>query len=103
MDNTPSTNTNDESALWKRPKEPNVELDSSPSGECRFRRQPRRRLMDMNTRVTATKPAGFPKMDAPQAKETYEKMSAATAERADLKNNYSKAIIAYWQRRDEID
>src|ERR1700730_14448483 len=47
-------------------------------------------LMDMNTETTATKPAGFPKTDAPQAfremaekdttqtKETYEKMNAAS-------------------------
>jgi hypothetical protein len=46
--------------------------------------------MDMNTETTATKPAGFPKTDAPQAfremaekdttqtKETYEKMNAAS-------------------------
>ena len=75
--------------------------------------------MDMNTKTTATKPAGFPKTDAPQAfremaekgttasqrnlyetqaKETYmenlyEKMSAATTEAADLiKNSYSTAF-----------
>ena len=61
--------------------------------------------MDMNTETTATKPAGFPKKDAPQAfremaeksttqaKETYEKMNAATTEAADLiKNSYSTAV-----------
>jgi phasin len=61
--------------------------------------------MDMNTETTATKPAGFPKTDAPQvfremaeksttqAKETYEKMNAATTEAADLiKNSYSTAV-----------
>ena len=61
--------------------------------------------MDMNTKTTATKPAGFPKTDAPQAfremaekgttqaKETYEKMSVATTEAADLiKNSYSKVV-----------
>jgi len=59
--------------------------------------------MDMKT--TATKPAGFPKTDAPQAfrdmaekgtaqaKETYEKMSAATTEAASLiENGYSTAV-----------
>jgi phasin len=61
--------------------------------------------MDMNTETTATKPAGFPKKDSPQAfremaekgttqaKETYEKMNAATTEAADLiKNSYSTAV-----------
>ena len=61
--------------------------------------------MDMNTETTATKPAGFPKKDAPeafremaekgttQAKETYEKMNAVTTEAADLiKRNYSKTV-----------
>ena len=61
--------------------------------------------MDMNTETTATKPAGVPKKDAPQAlremaekgttqaKETYEKMNAATTEAADLiKNSYSTAV-----------
>ena len=61
--------------------------------------------MDMNTETTATKPAGFPKKDAPQAfremaekgttqaKESYEKMNAATTEAADLiKNSYSTAV-----------
>ena len=61
--------------------------------------------MDNNTETTATKPAGSPKKDAPQAfreiaekgttqaKETYEKMNAATTEAADLiKNSYSTAM-----------
>src|ERR1700730_7009135 len=61
--------------------------------------------MDKNTETTATKPAGFPKKDAPQAfreiaekgttqaKENYEKMNAATTEAADLiKNSYSTAV-----------
>ena len=61
--------------------------------------------MDVNTDSTATKPAGFPKKDAPQAfreiaekgttqaKESYEKMNAATIEAADLiKNSYSTAV-----------
>ncbi len=39
--------------------------------------------MDMNTKTTATKPAN----------ETYEKMSAATTEAADvIKNTYSTAV-----------
>jgi phasin len=61
--------------------------------------------MDMNTETTATKPAGFPKKDAPQAfhemaekgttqaKENYEKMHVASTEAADLiKNSYSTAV-----------
>ena len=61
--------------------------------------------MDMNTVTTATKPAGFPKKGAPQAiremaqngitqaKETHEKMNAASTEAADLiKNSYSTAV-----------
>jgi phasin len=61
--------------------------------------------MDMNTKTTTTKPAGSPRTDAPrafhemaeqgstQAKETYEKMSAATIEAADLiQNSYSTAV-----------
>ena len=61
--------------------------------------------MDMNTRTTATKSAGSPKPNAPQefremaekgttqAKETFEKMSAATTEAADLvQYSYSTAI-----------
>jgi phasin len=61
--------------------------------------------MDKNIETTATKSAGSPKTDAPeafrdmaekgtaQAKETYDKMNAATTEAADLiKNGYSKAV-----------
>ena len=61
--------------------------------------------MDMNTKTTASKPAGFPKTDVPkefremaekgtaQAKDTYEKMSAATTEAADLiKDSYATAV-----------
>ena len=61
--------------------------------------------MNMNTKTTASKPAGFPKTDGPkefremaekgtaQAKETYEKMSAATTEAADLiKDSYAMGV-----------
>jgi phasin len=61
--------------------------------------------MDNDTENTAPKPAGIPKKNAPQAfreiaekgttqaKETYEKMNAATTEAADLiKNSYSTAM-----------
>jgi phasin len=61
--------------------------------------------MDKNNETTAPKPAGIPKKDAPeasremaqkgttQAKESYEKIDAATTEAADLiKNSYSKAV-----------
>jgi hypothetical protein len=61
--------------------------------------------MNMNTKTTASKPAGFTKTDAPQAfremaekgttqtKETYEKMSAATTEAAGLiKDSYATAV-----------
>jgi phasin len=61
--------------------------------------------MDRNTKNTAAQDAGFSGTDAPQAfremvekgttqaKETYEKMHAATTEAADLiKNSYSPAI-----------
>jgi phasin len=61
--------------------------------------------MDMNRKTTTTKTAGFPNTDAPeafreiaengtkQAKETYEKMSAATTDAVDLiKNSYSTAF-----------
>jgi phasin len=61
--------------------------------------------MDKNTKTTATKPVSSPMTDAPQAfremaeegttqaKEAYEKMSAATTEAADLiKNSYSTAF-----------
>jgi phasin len=57
----------------------------------------------MNTRTTATKPASFSETDAAfremaekgttQANETYEKISAATTETADLiKNSYSVVV-----------
>ena len=61
--------------------------------------------MDKNTETTAPKLASIPQTDAPQAfremaekgttqaKETYEKMNAATTEAADLiKNSYSTAV-----------
>ena len=61
--------------------------------------------MDMNRKTTTTKSAGFPNTDAPQAfreiaengikqaKEAYEKMSAATTDAVDLiKNSYSTAF-----------
>ena len=84
--------TQDTGAL--RASRPEVPNRRRPRDEC---------LMDMKT--TATKPAGFPKTDAPQtfremtekrtaqAKETYEKMSAATTEAASLiENGYSTAV-----------
>jgi phasin len=59
----------------------------------------------MDTSTKTTKPAGFPKTDAPQAfrdmaekgttqvKESYEKMTAATSEAATLiKNSYATAL-----------
>jgi phasin len=61
--------------------------------------------MDMNSKTKTAKTAGFPNTDAPQvfreiaengtkqAKETYEKMSAATTDAVDLiKNSYSTAF-----------
>ena len=61
--------------------------------------------MNMNTKTTASKPAGFPKTDiskefremaekgTAQAKATYEKMSAATTEAADLiKDSYAMGV-----------
>ena len=61
--------------------------------------------MDKNTETTAPKLASIPQTDAPQAfremaekgttqaKETYEKMNAATTEAADfIKNSYSTAV-----------
>ena len=61
--------------------------------------------MNMNTTTTASKPAGFPKTDVPkefremaekgtaQAKDTYEKMRAATTEAADLfKDSYTMGV-----------
>ena len=71
--------------------------------------------MDTNTETTATKPAGFPKKDAPQAfreiaekgttqaKESYEKMNAATIEAADLiKNSYSTAVTGVQDYNNKI-
>ena len=62
-------------------------------------------MLDSTTKTTTTKPATSPKMDATQplratiesgsaqAKEAFEKMSAATAEAtASIKNNYSSAV-----------
>ena len=61
--------------------------------------------MNINTKTTASKPAGFPKTDTPkefremaekgtaQAKATYEKMSAATTDAADLiKDSYAMGV-----------
>jgi len=61
--------------------------------------------MNMNSKTTSTQTTSFPNTDAPQAfremaengtkqaKETYEKMSAATTDAADLiKNSYSTAV-----------
>jgi phasin len=69
------------------------------------RRLKKEYIMDKNTETTAPKLAGIPKKDAPeafremaekgttQAKETYDKMNAATTEAVDLiKNSYSKAV-----------
>jgi len=71
--------------------------------------------MDMNTEATATKPAGFPKKDSPQAfremaekgttqaKESYEKMNAATIEAADLiKNSYSTEVTGVQDYNNKI-
>jgi phasin len=62
-------------------------------------------MLDSTTKTTTTKPASSPRMDATQAfrataengsaqaKQTYEKMNAATAEATDLiKNSYSTAV-----------
>ena len=62
-------------------------------------------MLDARTKTTTTKPASSPKMDATpafrataengsaQAKEAFEKMSAATAEATDLiKNSFSTAV-----------
>src|ERR1700690_2567114 len=62
-------------------------------------------MLDSTTKTTTTKPASSPRMDATQAfrataengsaqaKEAFEKMSAATAEATDLiKNSYSTAV-----------
>ena len=71
--------------------------------------------MDKNTETTDMKPAGIPKKDAPQAfreiaekgnlqaKETYEKMNAATTEAADLiKNSYSTAVTGVQDYNNKI-
>ena len=62
-------------------------------------------MLDSTTKTTTTKPASSPRMDATQAfratagngsaqaKEAFEKMSAATAEAtASIKNSYSSAV-----------
>jgi phasin len=61
--------------------------------------------MDMNPKTTATKPASSPKTEAPQAfremaekgtaqaKETYEKMIAATTEAGDLIKNSCSIVV----------
>src|SRR5664280_2028941 len=62
-------------------------------------------MLDATTKTTTTKPASSPRMDATQAfraaaengsaqaKESFEKMSAAMAEAtASIKNNYSSAV-----------
>jgi phasin len=62
-------------------------------------------MLDQTTKTTTTKPASSPKMDATQAfrvtaengsaqaKEAFEKLSAATAEAtASIKNSYSTAV-----------
>jgi phasin len=79
-----------------RAARPEVLNRKRPKEEC---------IMDMNTKTTATKPAGLSKTDAPQAfremaekgttqtKETYERMSAATTEAADLiKDSFATAV-----------
>ena len=71
--------------------------------------------MDMNTETPATKPARIPKKDAPeafremaekgttQAKETYDKIDAATTEAADLiKNSYLKAVKGMQEYNNRI-
>ena len=71
--------------------------------------------MDKNTETTAPKPAGIPKKDAPeafgemaetgstQAKETYDKIDAATTEAADLiKNSYLKAVKGMQEYNNRI-
>jgi phasin len=66
--------------------------------------------MDKNTETTAPKPAGIPMKDAPeafremaekgttQAKETYDKIDAATTEAADLIKNAVKGMQEYNNR-----
>jgi phasin len=71
--------------------------------------------MDKNTETTAPKPAGIPMKDAPeafremaekgttQAKETYDKIDAATTEAADLsKNSYLKAVKGMQEYNNRI-
>jgi phasin len=71
--------------------------------------------MDMNTKTTGTKPAGFSKTDTPQAfremaekgttqaRETYEKMSVATTAAADrIKNSYSTAFKGVQDYNDKF-
>jgi phasin len=71
--------------------------------------------MDKNNETTATKRAGSPKQDAPeafremaekgttQAKETYDKIDAATTEAADLiKNSYSTAVKGMQEYNNKI-
>jgi phasin len=72
-------------------------------------------LMDKNNKTAAQKPAGIPKKDAPeafremtekgttQAKQTYDKIDAATTEAADLiKNSYSKAVKGMQDHSNKI-
>jgi phasin len=71
--------------------------------------------MDKNIETTAPKPAGIPEKDAPeafremaekgttQAKETYDKIDAATTEAADLiKNSYLKAVKGMQEYNNRI-
>jgi phasin len=71
--------------------------------------------MDKKNEITAPKPAGIPKKDAPeafremaekgttQAKETYDKIDAATTEAADLiKNSYSEAVKGMQEYNNKI-
>ena len=71
--------------------------------------------MDKNIETTAPKPAGIPKKDAPeafremaekgttQAKETYDKIDAATTEAANLINNsYLKAVKGMQEYNNRI-
>ena len=80
-------------------------LWASRQGILNSRRPKDKHLMDKNAETTDTKPAGIPKKAAQeafretaekgmtQAKETYEKMDAATTEAADLiKNSYSTVV-----------
>jgi phasin len=71
--------------------------------------------MDLNTQIKATKAAGFSGTEAPQAfremaekgttqaKETYEKINAATTEAADLiKNSYSTAARGMQEYNNKV-